>query len=192
MRTAQTPCHVQEALTLAAAVATGPDDAALIGCAQRGDVEAFAALYDRHAPKVLTLARYLLGSAADADDLLHDVFLESWQSVRDYDPARASVLSWLLMRTRSRARDRLIRRTRERRVLERARPLTDRSDAPEHHGLSIHHALAALDTPVRTALELMYVAGMTAREISAHTQVPEGTVRSRLARGLALLGHALR
>jgi RNA polymerase sigma-70 factor (ECF subfamily) len=52
---------------------------------------------------VLRVARRLLGTSSDADDLLHDVFLEAWQNVRAYDPQRASVLTSLMIRTRSRA-----------------------------------------------------------------------------------------
>jgi RNA polymerase sigma factor (sigma-70 family) len=53
-------------------------------------------------------------------------------------------------------------------------------------------ALARLETPLRDAVELMYVAGLTAPEISAQFGIAEGTVRSRVARGLEKLGRALR
>ena len=96
----------------------GPElsDAELIARAQTGQVAAFAQLYDRHAARVLRVARRLLGASHEADDLLHDVFLEAWQQVRSYDATRASVLTWLLLRTRSRAADRRARRSRERRA----------------------------------------------------------------------------
>ena len=172
-------------------------DEALITRAQRGEVEAFAQLYDRYAAQVLTVARRQLGAGTDAEDLLHDVFLEAWQHVRDYDPSRAGFLTWLCVRTRSRAADRLARRSRERhaqRVLldldaERATPWPPTA---AESALSTQAALERLESPLRTALALMYVAGMTAPEISAHTGVAEGTIRSRLARGLVKLERALR
>jgi RNA polymerase sigma-70 factor (ECF subfamily) len=169
-------------------------DAELIERAQTGQVTAFAELYDRYAGKVLALARRMLGSSCDADDLLHDVFLEAWQGVRDYDPARASVLTWLAVRTRSRAADRLARRSREQHAQRR---LCESDAAPEplmaaETMLSTRTALAELDLPLRSVLELMYVAGLTAPEISEQVGVAEGTVRSRLARGLMKLERALR
>jgi RNA polymerase sigma-70 factor (ECF subfamily) len=169
-------------------------DLALIARAQCGEVDAFAALYDRLAPKVLGLARRLLASRCDADDLLHDVFLEAWQAVREYDPARATVATWLCVRTRSRAFDRLARRKREQlaqRGLEQSWSCEQPPSAAETR-LALRTALVGLDAPVRNAIELMYVGGFTAGEISAQTRVPEGTVRSRLARGLSHLEQALR
>ena len=45
-----------------------------------GDESALAELYRAHAPAVLALARRMLRSDADAEDLLHDVFVEAWRS----------------------------------------------------------------------------------------------------------------
>jgi len=168
-------------------------DADLIARSQRGEVDAFAGLYDRHSMQVLAIARRILGSGSDANDLLHDVFLEAWQCVRDYDPNRASVLTWLLVRTRSRAADRLARRSRElhaQRVLE-AEHVVSPPPAAEV-ALATRAALGQLESTLRTALELMYLVGLTAPEISAQTGVAEGTVRSRVARGLIKLERALR
>jgi RNA polymerase sigma-70 factor, ECF subfamily len=170
-------------------------DAELIARAQTGHVAAFAELYDRYAARVHAVARRILGSGSDADDLLHDVFLEAWQSVRDYDPSRATVSTWLLVRTRSRAIDRIARRSRERRaqhVLCAAEQQLPSPLAAAELTLATRTALGQLESPLRTALELMYIAGLTAPEISAQTGVAEGTVRSRVARGLSKLERALR
>lgn len=163
--------------------------------ARTGDVAAFGELYDRHAPQVLRVARLLLGSNSDADDLLHDVFLEAWQSVRAYDPSRASVLTWLLVRTRSRAHDRRARRRRE--LLARRTLLAEGVAPPSppmaaEHMLATRAALQELPSPLRATAELMYVAGLTAPEIAEHTGVAEGTIRSRAARALERLARALR
>jgi RNA polymerase sigma-70 factor (ECF subfamily) len=170
-------------------------DADLIARAQIGHVDAFAELYDRHAPRVLSIARRILGHGCEAEDLLHDVFLESWQCVRDYDPARASVLTWLSVRTRSRAADRLARRSRERQAQQLLIERELESGLPPpaaESALATRTALARLESPLRTPLELMYVAGLTASEISVQIGVAEGTVRSRVARGLSQLERVLR
>ena len=78
------------------------EDVVLIIEAARGSREAFGALYGRHAGAVATLARRVLGAGAEADDLVHDVFLEAWARAGDFDPSRGSVRAWLLVRTRSR------------------------------------------------------------------------------------------
>ncbi|HEX5657643.1 MAG TPA: sigma-70 family RNA polymerase sigma factor [Polyangiales bacterium] len=165
-----------------------PLDVALMERARHGDVAAFGELYDRHAPMVLALMRRIL--AREAHDLLHDVFIEAWQSAREYDATRASVRVWLLVRARARAIDRLRRQRRERNV--RVLLPTRRAHDPiDEHQLAVRQALSKLEPSVRETLELTYFEGLTAREISDRTGAPEGTVRSRLARGLSHLHEAL-
>lgn len=171
-------------------------DVALVARAKTGDVEAFAAIYDRHAHALFPLARRMLGDANDARDLLQDVFIEAWQGIRGYDPARANVRTWLRVKTRSRALDRMGRRAREAvalAVLARAEGAGHAPGARETDaGATVRAALAELESGVRDALELRYYAGMTAAEIGARVGLPEGTVRSRLARGLRQLSMRLR
>jgi len=169
-----------------------PSDAELIALAQRGRVDAFEALYDRHAPLLLALGRRMLASPGDAQDLLQDVFIEAWQNVRGYDASRASVRTWLLVRMRSRALDRRNRSARERNAYEALRPSYGQdAAAPAERSFAVREALAELDDGVRGTLELTYFGGLTAGEVSERMQVPEGTVRSRLSRGLVRLGRAL-
>jgi RNA polymerase sigma-70 factor (ECF subfamily) len=170
-----------------------PDDDELMRCARDGDVAAFAQIYDRHAPIALAVAQRMLPAASEAQDLLHDVFIEAWQHVREYDPSRGSVRTWLLVRLRSRALDRLHKRAREAQAQRGTREARDddanvdpRSLHPERK-LAVQQALSALHDSVRGTLELTYFEGLTAHEIAQRMGVPEGTVRSRLARGLEAL-----
>ncbi|MET0340188.1 MAG: sigma-70 family RNA polymerase sigma factor [Polyangiales bacterium] len=168
------------------------EDAALVARARDGDVDAFAAVYDRHARGVLAVLARIVGQPSEAQDLLHDVFIEAWQGVRTYDPSRASVRVWLTMRARARALDRLRRVERDRAA--RARLAEDvQAPAPmAERDLALREALATLEPPVREAVELTYFEGLTAGEVGARTSTPEGTVRSRLARGIACLQLVLR
>ena len=171
-------------------------DAELMRRAATGDVQAFAAMYDRHASAALALLRRMLGLGSEAQDLLHDVFLEAWQDIREYDPTRGSARTWLLVRARSRALDRLQRRAREQRSRSAwlAPPQAPAHAAAERtdQRVALRAALAALDVHVRATLELTYFEGLTADEIAAHMQVPAGTVKSRLARGLSQLAALFR
>jgi RNA polymerase sigma-70 factor (ECF subfamily) len=160
--------------------------------ARQGDADAFAEIYDRHASAALALADRILRSRTEAQDLLQDVFLEAWEHVREYDASRAGVRTWLFVRMRSRALDRLGRATRRdagaRSVSARA---ADATQVPAERGLAVRQALAALDVDVRAALEASYFEGMTANEIAERVGIPVGTVKSRLARGLATLERVL-
>jgi RNA polymerase sigma-70 factor (ECF subfamily) len=168
---------------------------ALIARAALGDADAFAEIYDGHAPALLALAQRMLASKTDAQDLLHDVFLEAWQRLTEYDASRASVRAWLMVRLRSRALDRRARAMRQNMAArselepsERAR--TDATVLVPERQLVVRNALAKLDTDVHTVLELTYFEGLTAVEIAARQAAPLGTIKSRLARGLSRL-HAL-
>jgi RNA polymerase sigma-70 factor, ECF subfamily len=168
---------------------SGPDDALLMQRAASGDVAAFAQIYDRHAGTVLALTRRMLGASGEEHDLLHDVFLEAWLAARDYDARRASVRVWLLVRARSRALDRRARslrqRTGEAALASAADSSAESATMPQtERQIAVRQALATLAPEVRETLELTFFEGMTAVEVAASMGVPEGTARSRLARGL--------
>lgn len=160
-----------------------------------GNTEALAALYDAHAGPMFALAQRVLGDRRDAEDLVHDVFLEAWRRAAGYDPTRGSVRSWLLVRVRSRALDR-------RRALEVAQRhaggalQAPPAVAPDHPELALIgrvtraralEAIAALPESQREIVRLSCLEGLTSREIAAQEGLPVGTVKSRLARALAQL-----
>ena len=58
-------------------------DDVLVERLRRGDRVALGALYDRHAPTLLATAIKMLGAEREAQDLLHDVFLEAWEHARE-------------------------------------------------------------------------------------------------------------
>jgi RNA polymerase sigma-70 factor, ECF subfamily len=163
----------------------------LITRAQAGDRAAFGLLYDRFAPALLGAAARILGDRRESADLVHDVFLEAWQRVREYDPQRGSVRTWLLLRLRSRALDHLGRAERRHTQVGAGPELAERGrpGARDHtmEQLAVRQALTRLEGDVRAVLEQTYFEGLSAREIAARSGIPEGTVRSRLARGLAAL-----
>jgi len=165
-----------------------PSDTELMASAAAGDPEAFAAIYDRHAGALLALAQRMLARSDEALDLLHDVFLEAWQHVREYDPSRATPRTWLIVRLRSRALDRLARARRGADLTQQLAALPVLATDPgAEERRDLLRALVALDGDVRRALELTYFDGLTAVEISDRDGTPIGTVRSRLARGIEQL-----
>jgi RNA polymerase sigma-70 factor, ECF subfamily len=161
----------------------------------QGDPEAIATLYDRHAPVMLALARRILGGPADAEDLVHDVFLEAWRHAPEYDASRGSVKAWLVLRTRSRAVD--LRRSAARtmvdydnRELARADSSTeDAALAPDR--ARIHRLLQSLPPEQALVLMLGYFEGLSSTEIAARISAPVGTVKSRIASALSRLRSTL-
>lgn len=166
-------------------------DVELIRRITRGDPPALGALYDRHSGLLLGMLTRVLGSVPEAEDVLHEVFLEVWEHASEYDASRGSVRAWLVMRARSRGLDRL-------RSLGRRRHLAtlDTGRAPPElpmpaETLSVRRALSSLSPELRRLLELGYFAGMSSAEIAESERLAIGTVKSRVARALAELRQVL-
>jgi len=175
-----------------AAVDDAAIDAELVAAMARGDRGALASLYDRHSGILLGLAMRIVRERREAEDLLHDVFLEVWRSAKDFDPKRGRVRTWLAIRMRSRALD----------LQKSARVSRNAGDAgldllvddtenqsPDH--ARVRAALAALGTEQRRVLELAYFEGLSCTEIAARVSIPVGTVKSRIAAGLDRLRNGL-
>ena len=72
---------------------TAAQDDADAALATRGDVAAFERLYHRHAPRMHSLARRLLG-ASEADDAVQDVFMRAWSKLDTFH-AESAFGTWL-------------------------------------------------------------------------------------------------
>jgi len=172
-------------------------DVSLIGGAAAGDRDCLAALYDRYAPALLAIGRRILGDRREAEDLLHDVFIEVWRQAGDYDESRGSVRAWLLMRMRSRALDRRKSAAISKRAdLPAPDAVADAHDNGEDPALgpdrqAVRRALAQLPAEQRQVLELGYFEGLSSSEIAERVRAPIGTVKSRVAAALSKLRAAV-
>lgn len=172
-------------------------DEALVRAIARGDTRALAALYDRHAPLMLGLARRIVGGRPEAEDIVHDVFVEAWRHAGDYDETRGSVKAWLLLRTRSRALDfrksagvsRTVPTGDGAWLASLIDPREDDSEAPDR--ARVRRVLVALSPEQREVLLLGYFDGLSSSEIASKIGIPIGTVKSRVAAALGALRQAL-
>jgi RNA polymerase sigma-70 factor (ECF subfamily) len=156
----------------------------------RGDREALASLYDAHGDFVYGVLMSILRQPSEAQDLLHDVFVEVLERAGDYDPRRGSVRGWLLMRARSRALDRVrSARVRRERLTDQHPERTSPAPGPDAalDGERLRTRLARLDDASRAVLELAYFRGLSTSEIATRLGIPHGTVKSRAAAGLRAL-----
>ena len=173
-------------------------DAALLQRIAMGDRKALRELYDRCAPAALALARRILRGAAEAEDVVQDVFVEAWLHASRFDPRRGNAVAWLLAMARSRALDRV----RARGVAERAGTALVREDAravalpiepaqQRQERERIQAALAALPPEQRETLLLAYFEGLSQSEIAARTGEALGTVKTRCRLALEKLSRLL-
>lgn len=163
------------------------EDLVLIERVATGDQVALTGLYERYSSIMLGLGVKLLRRRGEAEDVLHDVFVEAWRKAATYDAARGTVRSWLLLRMRSRSLDRL-KSPRLARTVPMDEPIENKltSDAPEPPKLgterrALYDAMTSLPEEQRRPLEMVYFAGMTVQEVADRLDVPSGTVKSRMA-----------
>jgi RNA polymerase sigma-70 factor (ECF subfamily) len=148
--------------------------------AQRGDVDAFEALYRTHAPAILALCRRMAGDERDARDLVQDVFVRAWQRLGSFrgDSAFATWLHRVVVNT----------------ALERARG-EKRDDARfdggdiDLHGhaieltldarIDLDAALARLPHGARVAFVLHDIEGYSHEEVAELTGTAPGTARAQ-------------
>ena len=166
-----------------------------------GDPAGLAALYDRHARPVYSLALRILGNQSEAEDVVQEVFTQAWQQAGRYDVSRGAVAAWLLNLTRSRAIDKL-RALRARRGnadddVREIEQVSDVSVGPDEQaiaaveGARVRLAVAELPLPQRIALELAFYEGLTHTEIAARLEEPLGTIKTRIRKALIRLRELL-
>jgi RNA polymerase sigma-70 factor (ECF subfamily) len=186
---------------LAGQSADAPDDFALMQAIAAGDRDALSILYDRHSPMVLAVCRRVLGDAAEAEDVLTDIFFEIWTRADRFDASRGCPLKYLLTIARSRSIDRRRSRSARSPRTSNSPQLTDQSapgpnpfqssDLGEQRQI-ILAALAQLDPIQRQAVECSFYEGLSHSEIAEKLQRPLGTIKTYIRQGLIRLRQSLR
>jgi RNA polymerase sigma-70 factor (ECF subfamily) len=152
-----------------------------------GSPEGVEALYDSCGTLAYTLALRVLRDPAAAEDVVQESFLAIWRGAAGFRPERGSLRNWVCSIVRNRAIDRLrSQRTRTRYdvPIEDATGTPSLSDtwqsvAAELTRQELQLALDDLPSEQRETIELAYFGGMSQTEISAATETPLGTVKSR-------------
>lgn len=169
-------------------------DEALARRMAAGDAAALRAVYERCGGTALAVARRVLRSTAESEDVVQDAFLEAWRRAPSFDGARGSLTAWVIAIVHSRAIDRL----RSRASAERAALAAGREELPpaplplegaeqRQERERVQRAVATLPPEQRQVIELAYYEGLTQREIAARTSQPLGTVKTRARLGLEKL-----
>jgi RNA polymerase sigma-70 factor (ECF subfamily) len=154
----------------------------------RRDPAAVRELYALHGRTTFGFLLRLLGERAAAEDVQQQVFLEAWQRGDRYDPARGTLLGWLLTIARSRAVDHLRRRVPEPRDPESTVALADGPEAARIDDLLEHWRLVGVldQLPLEEAdvLRRRFYLEQSQTEIAEATGMPLGTVKTRMTRAL--------
>ncbi len=168
----------------------GMGDEELVGRVAQGDDRALSELYDRYARQVYVTGIRLLKDSHLAEELVQDAFTNVWRGAGSFDQDRASFATWLYRITRNRATD-LDRKRRVRPLSAGEQPLRNFSDGPDPEASvalwDMARALSRISEEHREVLTLAYFEGLSQREISRHTGIPLGTVKTRTTAALKKL-----
>lgn len=171
------------------------DETLLAGMAD-GDQDAAAAFVGRHQARVFGLALTIVGSRAVAEEVAQETFLKAWRHATSYDARRGRATSWLLTITRNAAIDAVRYRHEAPMDPDPLLGLLTRRDiepsGPDQATVvALRDALAALPLEQSRPIVQMAFQGLTAKEISERYDVPLGTVKTRVRRGLRRLADEL-
>jgi RNA polymerase sigma factor (sigma-70 family) len=164
---------------------------------------AFDEVFLPHMAEAYRLAKWLTGSASDAEDIVQDAALRAYRGIKNFGAVNAR--AWSLTIVRNTAYSWLMKNrpktvvftndlsVAEQQELEHEGPQGTRVETPEEIVLfkadaeELQKALAQLQPQFREVIVLREINQMNYRDIAEITNVPIGTVMSRLSRGRQLL-----
>lgn len=171
-------------------------DAQLVRDAGAGDSRAAEALVRKHLPRMVGLARRMLGDAMEAEDVAQEVFLRVWKEAPKWQPGAAKFETWMHRVALNLCYDRL-RRRREKTDpdagMDRADPTPSAPDQilARQRAARVQDAIAQLPERQRAAISLCHFQELTNIEAAAALDVSVEALESLLARGRRALKAAL-
>ena len=173
-----------------------PTDVDLMLGIQSGDADALSQLYDRYNGIMRALILRIIHNETETDDLLQEVFMEIWNQAKNFSAEKGKPLGWMVTLTRRRAIDALRKKQAYARAEERLQaeperqPLAWVENATEKDieagdtRVLMAKVINSLPEAQQQVIELAFFRGMSQREIAFHTNIPLGTVKTRLELGL--------
>ena len=165
------------------------EDKLLVLKCRRGNKDAMCRIYAKYKDYLLTVAKGLLGEQAEAEDVVHDVFV-SFAGLAGKFQLTGSLKGYLATSVINRARDRIRARKRRAEALDSANPFVDGSGNPEQHAAEaeelarLRQALRQIPYEQRDAVILHLKGGMKFREIAKLQGASVGTIHVRYRYGL--------
>ena len=181
-----------------------PSDVDLMLGIQSGDADALSQLYDRYSGITKALVLRIIHNETEADDLLQEVFMEIWNQAKNFSAEKGKPLGWMVTLARRRAIDALRKKQAYARAEERLQaeperqPLAWVENATEKDieagdtRVLMAKVINSLPEAQQQVIELAFFQGMSQREIAFHTNVPLGTVKTRLELGLKKIYEGLK
>ena len=181
------------------AMLTREELALALGQAGGGDRAAFKVVYQATSAKLLGVCLRILADRQLAEDVLQDTYLTVCMNSSTYDATRASPITWLVTIARNRSIDRL----RSAAPMRRSAPVEDANELADGAPLAsdviettdevgrLNVCLDTLEDKVRSAIRTAFLEGVTYDTLATRENVPLGTMKSWIRRGLLRLRSCL-
>lgn len=166
------------------------DEVSLLRASLQGDTAAWGEMITRYKDAVFGLCLGFMRNRADAEDICHDAFIRAYMNLRRYDLERR-FSTWLFTIAANLCRNQLRYRrnhpsTEEPLQIRGGRDPAKLLDAEERQN-RVREALDKLPYSYRAPLVLRFYNELPYQEISDILAIPEGTVKTRIHRGKAML-----
>jgi len=156
-------------------------DVELAALAAAGGRREFGELVRRHGSAVRGLLRRMGAEGSVADDIAQDAFIQAFQRCTEFR-GDGTFASWI---KRIAARLYIKRRAKDARYVDEAAAADESAPGVDHAGrLDLDEALKTLSEPERLCVSLCHGAGLSHPEIATALNLPLGTVKSHVKRGL--------
>ncbi len=174
---------------------------AALAAVARQDRAALRQVYDLTSAKLFGICLHICGDRGSAEDVLQAVYLKIWDRAGRFDAARASPITWLAAIARNSAIDwrRSVAARGSRAMpgdgaaltVADKTPLADQQLLADEADARLHRCLGELDVRAQGCIRSAFFDGLTYAELATRENVPLGTMKSWIRRGLMRLKDCL-
>jgi len=174
------------------------DEQSILQRVAAGDQTAVGEFIDQYGDLVWSLARRYLGYQADAEDAVQEIFIEIWTSAGRFDPSIAGEAAFVSTITRRRLIDRVRKHGRQPASesiddqVGDSQPSVASALESDTEVAQVAEVLENMDAEHRNILSMSLYEGYSHSEIAERMDMPLGTVKTRVRRGLIHIREQLR
>lgn len=165
------------------------DEADVRAC-RKGDRNAFARLIENHRQSMYRVALAILQNDSDAADAIQEAIIKAYLNIKRLK--RPEMFKTWLIRILINECNYILRQRKKIVPMDAGVPAGQERDYADcDTRLVVRKALQALEEELRMVVVLYYYEDLAVKDIAAVLEIPEGTVKSRLARARSLLAEAM-
>ncbi|ALL06946.1 hypothetical protein AQ505_16490 [Pedobacter sp. PACM 27299] len=162
------------------------DQTILVDGLKSGDRFAFNKLYEHYAVSLFEIIIRIVKYQEPSEDVLQETFLKITRNIRQYDPEKGRLFTWLAKTARNTAIDQL--RNNGERVIRGSEALENWSIQINRNYqwcinpdvMDLKTLIMSLQPKQRDVIDLIYYKGFTHSEAAETLSLPIGTVKTRL------------